>query len=848
MTPCRRRIAALLLLRAAAAFVAPRPPPPLRTLRPRPPPPLRSLRRAAAPVDAAEEIWCPNGECEVLTDAAPDQEELSLKERVLSWLGRRRSRSVEPGKLVLVRHGESTWNANKTFSGWVDVDLNGVGEREVEHAARLMMERGLTIDVVYTSLLKRAIRSAWILLRESKQSFRPVVKDWRLNERHYGAFQGRSKPGLAALLGYEQVRDYRAGFVARPPALPRHHALSPFRERKYTGVAADDLPLTESLRDCLERALPVYEDRIKADVLNGKDVVVVAHGNALRGLVKAIDGLSDDVIENVAIPNGIPLVYEFARSAAGDLVPVPGENAEGKLSGEFLEEKGALREALEFERARTRPESLADPSEDISLLWGVDKSTVLSPLEQSLAKLQKERRLMAAAAAEFNVPVEYRVADDVVRKVTRGALREELAREKASNVFKGTRGALREEFAREKASKVSFAPGAKTAASSAVYKDAFEAAAAAPRRRRSVRPPAPGEARPPLVVIIRHGKTTHNKLGLFTGWEDAQLAPEGRAEAAAAGALMRAHGVEVDVVYTSWLTRAIETAWLVLSPLDALWVTIHKSWRLNERMYGRLTGLSKRMIKQKHGDDQFMKWRRGYRERPPPASPFSPFYPGNDERYQKYVSDVPISLRQSLIRSLGHGRLELHRKFPRAESLKDCMDRTIPYYQNTIYPQTIAKNRTVLIASSENAIRGLLMHLCDIPIANISNVEIPTGVPLIYDIAGRCVHLFDDGQLPKPRDRYDFGEAADLLFRPCDYDDDDGCDLLDPHLYLDDKFHRGDGGLGPDIEAAAEREAWERVLEIGEDDEFTTEERDFWVKEIREGATEFDDEPAEVEI
>ena len=163
MTPCRRRIAARLLLRAAAAFVAPRPLPPLRT-----------LRRAAAPVDAAEDIWCPNGECEVISDAAPDQEELSLKERVLSWLGRRRSRNVEPGKLVLVRHGESTWNANKTFSGWVDVDLNGVGEREVEHAARLMMERGLTIDVVYTSLLKRAIRSAWILLRESKQSFRPA--------------------------------------------------------------------------------------------------------------------------------------------------------------------------------------------------------------------------------------------------------------------------------------------------------------------------------------------------------------------------------------------------------------------------------------------------------------------------------------------------------------------------------------------------------------------------------------------------------------------------------------------------------------------------------------------------
>ena len=232
----------------------------------------------------------------------------------------------------------------------------------------------------------------WILLRESKQSFRPVLKDWRLNERHYGAFQGRSKVDLAKLLGYEQVRDYRAGFDARPPPLPEAHELSPLRERKYSGVPPGKLPLTESLKDCLSRVLPVYEDRIKRDVASGKDVVVVAHGNALRGLVKAIDGLSDDVIENVAIPNGIPLVYEFERTADGDLKPVAlAEDADHGLSGEFLGEKGLLREALQLEFARLSSGSLVvddDVEEEAEApffsgpvdaeLWGVESKTVLS--------------------------------------------------------------------------------------------------------------------------------------------------------------------------------------------------------------------------------------------------------------------------------------------------------------------------------------------------------------------------------------------------------------------------------------------------------------------------------------
>ena len=271
------------------------------------------------------------------------------------------------------------------------------------------------------------------------------------------------------------------------------------------------------------------------------------------------------------------------------------------------------------------------------------------------------------------------------------------------------------------------------------------------------------------LVILRHGKTEHNKLGLFTGWEDAGLAPEGRVEARAAGRLLRAHGFELDVVYTSWLSRAIETAWITLSELDCLWVPIIKTWRLNERMYGALTGLSKKMIAQRHGEDQFRRWRRSYHTRPPPASSFSPQYPGNDERYQKYVADVRYSFRESLIRSLAAGKVVLARKVPHTESLKDCMDRTTPYFEQVIEP--VLDERNVLVASSENAIRGLLMRLCDVPRDRINEVEIPTGLPLVYDLDQKCLRLLDDGKYDADPDlaldRWNFGTARDLLFRPC---------------------------------------------------------------------------------
>lgn len=247
----------------------------------------------------------------------------------------------------------------------------------------------------------------------------------------------------------------------------------------------------------------------------------------------------------------------------------------------------------------------------------------------------------------------------------------------------------------------------------------------------------------------RHTPTpTHhsNRLGVFTGWEDAPLANEGRVEARKAGRLLKRHGIELDVVYTSWLSRAIETAWLLLDELDCLWLPIIKSWRLNERMYGALTGLSKKMIAQRHGEAKFRQWRRSYATRPPEVSSFSAHYPGNDDRYVKYVSDLRVSVRETLIRSLSDRRFKLHRNYPKTESLKDCMSRTIPFFTDTIVPQSIAKGKTVLVASSENAIRGLLMHLCDIPSDRIAEVEIPTGLPLVYNINKRCIQLLETGE------------------------------------------------------------------------------------------------------
>lgn len=193
----------------------------------------------------------------------------------------RGGRTKEPGTLILLRHGESTWNRNKTFTGWSDdADLTDQGRREMEHAARLLMERGYEIDVVFTSRLRRAIRSTWILLQELNEVYLPVFKSWRLNERHYGELTGLSKTQTAERLGAELVQEWRGSLRSRPPAMTENHPYYPGHERKYADLTKDQIPVTESLLDCMERTIPLWENKIVYELMEGRNVLVVAHANS----------------------------------------------------------------------------------------------------------------------------------------------------------------------------------------------------------------------------------------------------------------------------------------------------------------------------------------------------------------------------------------------------------------------------------------------------------------------------------------------------------------------------------------------------------------------------------------
>lgn len=214
-------------------------------------------------------------------------------------------------KLVLVRHGQSTWNLENRFTGWTDVDLSEQGVREAREAARVLRREGYTFDLAFTSVLKRAIRTLWIALDEMDLMWLPVRRSWRLNERHYGVLQGLNKKETADRYGLEQVQIWRRGYDTPPGALPREDQRHPCHDRRYADVPAELLPATESLKTTLERVLPYWHEQIVPVLKQGKRVLVSAHGNSMRALVKYLDGVNDEEITQLNIPTGIPLVYEL---------------------------------------------------------------------------------------------------------------------------------------------------------------------------------------------------------------------------------------------------------------------------------------------------------------------------------------------------------------------------------------------------------------------------------------------------------------------------------------------------------------------------------------------------------
>jgi 2,3-bisphosphoglycerate-dependent phosphoglycerate mutase len=249
------------------------------------------------------------------------------------------------GKLVLVRHGQSVWNVDNLFTGWTDVDLTEQGRAEAARAGHELLAAGITVDIAYTSVLKRAIRTLWIMLDTMDRMWIPVERSWRLNERHYGALQGLDKSETVARHGEAQVKVWRRSYDIPPPPLgaddPRHPRFDP----RYAEVDPALLPATESLKETLARVQPFWESRIVPQLLAGRDVAVVAHGNSLRALIKMLEGISEADIAELNVPTGVPRVYGFG--------PVGADGALHTTGGRYLGDPEAIKAAAEAVRRQT---------------------------------------------------------------------------------------------------------------------------------------------------------------------------------------------------------------------------------------------------------------------------------------------------------------------------------------------------------------------------------------------------------------------------------------------------------------------------------------------------------------
>jgi 2,3-bisphosphoglycerate-dependent phosphoglycerate mutase len=249
-----------------------------------------------------------------------------------------------PKRLVLVRHGQSIWNLENLFTGWTDVDLTAQGCEEARQAGRELAREGIQPDVVFTSVLTRAIRTQWLMLDELELLWLPVLRSWRLNERHYGALQGLNKAQTVERHGEAQVKIWRRSYDIPPPPLAADDQRHPRFDRRYADVAPAELPATESLKDTLARVLPYWEQIIVPELRRGRQVLVVAHGNSLRALVKMLDGLSEQAVVELNIPTGVPLLYEF-------------DDALRPRESRYLGDPEAIRAAAEAVRRQTEKQA-----------------------------------------------------------------------------------------------------------------------------------------------------------------------------------------------------------------------------------------------------------------------------------------------------------------------------------------------------------------------------------------------------------------------------------------------------------------------------------------------------------
>ncbi len=245
-----------------------------------------------------------------------------------------------PGKLILVRHGQSIWNVENLFTGWHDVDLSDQGRMEAARSGREIVAEGIEIDIAFTSMLKRAIRTLWLMLEQMDRMWIPVENSWRLNERHYGALQGLNKAQTVQQHGEAQVKIWRRSYDIPPPSLSADDPRHPRFDSRYAGVAVEELPAAESLKDTLQRVLPFWHSRIAPELRAGRNVLVAAHGNSLRAMVKMLDDVPESEIVELNIPTGVPLLYELDANLA-------------PLSHRYLGDPAAIAAAADAVRRQT---------------------------------------------------------------------------------------------------------------------------------------------------------------------------------------------------------------------------------------------------------------------------------------------------------------------------------------------------------------------------------------------------------------------------------------------------------------------------------------------------------------
>lgn len=246
-------------------------------------------------------------------------------------------------QVVLIRHGESEWNLKNIFTGWFDAPLSTKGESEAQSAGQLLAKEGFKFDMAYTSVLKRAIRTLWYIMEEMDLMWIPVTRSWKLNERHYGALQGLNKQETVEKHGMDQVMIWRRSYAIPPPALDESSPYYPGNDPKYADVPKEDLPKTESLKITGERVVPYWDNEIAPQIKAGKRILIAAHGNSLRALVKQLDNISEDVITGLNIPTGVPLVYDLDEN----LKPIKHADSIGPLSGRYVGNQDDIRARIE---------------------------------------------------------------------------------------------------------------------------------------------------------------------------------------------------------------------------------------------------------------------------------------------------------------------------------------------------------------------------------------------------------------------------------------------------------------------------------------------------------------------